>query len=40
MFSDPTKNIEKFGLSKGMFVADFGAGSGFFGRCRANRNGG
>ena len=30
MFSDPTKNIEKFGLSKGMFVADFGAGSGFY----------
>lgn len=30
MFSDPAKNIEKFGLSKGMFVADFGAGSGFY----------
>jgi ubiquinone/menaquinone biosynthesis C-methylase UbiE len=30
MFSDPAKNIEQFGLSKGMFVADFGAGSGFY----------
>lgn len=30
MFSDPAKNIEQFGLYKGMFVADFGAGSGFY----------
>lgn len=30
MFSDPAKNIEQLGLSKGMFVADFGAGSGFY----------
>ena len=30
MFSDPAKNIEQFGLSRGMFVADFGAGSGFY----------
>ncbi len=30
MFSDPVKNIEQFKLSKGMFVADFGAGSGFY----------
>ena len=30
MFSDPAKNIEQFGLSKGMLVADFGAGSGFY----------
>lgn len=30
MFSDPVKNIEQLGLSKGMFVADFGAGSGFY----------
>lgn len=30
MFSDPAKNIEKMGLSVGMFVADFGAGSGFY----------
>lgn len=30
MFSDPAKNIEQFGLSGGMFVADFGAGSGFY----------
>ena len=30
MFSDPVKNIEQFGLSKGMLVADLGAGSGFY----------
>lgn len=30
MFSDPAKNVEQFGLSKGMFIADFGAGSGFY----------
>ncbi len=30
MFSDPQKNIEQFGLGKGNFVADFGAGSGFY----------
>lgn len=30
MFSDPKKNIDQFGLGKGMYVADFGAGSGFY----------
>lgn len=30
MFSDPEKNVEQFGLGKGNFVADFGAGSGFY----------
>ena len=30
MFSDPEKNIKQFGLGKGMHVADFGAGSGFY----------
>lgn len=30
MFSDPGKNIEQFDLGKGNYVADFGAGSGFY----------
>jgi len=30
MFSDPQKNLEQFDLQKGMRVADFGAGSGFY----------
>jgi len=30
MFSNPQHNIEQFGLSDGMVVADFGAGSGFY----------
>lgn len=30
MFSDPDKNIEQFDLGKGNYVADFGAGSGFY----------
>ena len=30
MFSDPEKNIQQFGLGKGMYVADFGACSGFY----------
>ena len=30
MFSDPKHNIEQFGLSDGMIVADLGAGSGFY----------
>lgn len=30
MFSDPQKNIEQFSLGKGSYVADFGAGSGFY----------
>jgi len=30
MFSDPRRNIEQFGLSDGMIVADLGAGSGFY----------
>lgn len=30
MFSDPAKNIEQFGLLRGMHVADFGSGSGFY----------
>lgn len=30
MFSDPVKNIEQFSLGKGMYVADFGAGSGHY----------
>ena len=30
MFSDQEKNLDQFGLQKGMRVADFGAGSGFY----------
>jgi ubiquinone/menaquinone biosynthesis C-methylase UbiE len=30
MFSDPENNIKQFGLTPGMQVADFGAGSGFY----------
>ncbi len=30
MFSDPESNIQQFGLSAGMQVADFGSGSGFY----------
>lgn len=30
MFSDPTKNIEQFGLKLGQYVADFGSGSGHY----------
>ena len=30
MFSDPIKNIEQLGLIKGMHIADFGSGSGFY----------
>ena len=30
MFSNPRSNIEQFGLSDGMIVADLGAGSGFY----------
>jgi ubiquinone/menaquinone biosynthesis C-methylase UbiE len=30
MFSDPEKNIEQFDLGSGNYVADFGAGSGFY----------
>ena len=30
MFSDPTYNIEQFGISSDDVVADFGAGSGFY----------
>ncbi|MFA6273173.1 MAG: methyltransferase domain-containing protein [Candidatus Paceibacterota bacterium] len=30
MFSDPEKNLDQFDLQKGMRVADFGAGSGFY----------
>ena len=30
MFSDPENNIKQFGLTSGMQVADFGAGSGFY----------
>ena len=40
MFSDPAKNIEKFSLSQGMFVADFGAGSGFYTMSAAKAVGG
>lgn len=29
-FIDPQKNIEQFGLEKGMMVADLGVGSGFY----------
>lgn len=29
-FMDPKNNIEQFGLNKGMYVADLGAGSGFY----------
>jgi ubiquinone/menaquinone biosynthesis C-methylase UbiE len=30
MFSDPEKNVEQFDLGNGNYVADFGAGSGFY----------
>jgi len=30
VFSNPKENIEQFGLSDGMIVADLGAGSGFY----------
>ena len=30
MFTDPEKNLEQFDLQKGMRVADFGSGSGFY----------
>ena len=30
MFSDPTKNIEQFGVKLGQSVADFGSGSGHY----------
>lgn len=30
MFSDPENNVQQFGLTSGMQVADFGAGSGFY----------
>jgi ubiquinone/menaquinone biosynthesis C-methylase UbiE len=30
MFSDPKDNVNKFSLNSGDFVADFGAGSGFY----------
>jgi len=30
MFTDPEKNLDQFDLQKGMRVADFGAGSGFY----------
>jgi ubiquinone/menaquinone biosynthesis C-methylase UbiE len=30
MFSNPEKNINQFGISEGMRVADFGAGVGFY----------
>jgi len=30
MFSNPSHNIEQFGLSHGQVIADFGAGSGFY----------
>lgn len=38
-FSDPQRNIEQFGLSEGMRVADFGAGSGFYTLAAAARVG-
>jgi len=30
VFTDPEKNLEQFDLQKGMRVADFGSGSGFY----------
>ena len=30
MFSDPEQNIDQFSLGSGNYVADFGAGSGFY----------
>lgn len=30
MFTDPQNNLRQFGISSGMKVADFGAGSGFY----------
>ena len=30
MFSDPRDNVKQFSLGPGNFVADFGAGSGFY----------
>ena len=29
-FSEPKKNLERFGLEEGMRVADFGSGSGHY----------
>jgi len=29
-FSDPAKNIERFGITEGMRIADFGSGSGHY----------
>ncbi|MEK9185631.1 MAG: methyltransferase domain-containing protein, partial [Patescibacteria group bacterium] len=30
MFSNPKNNLEQFGLTKGMKVADLGVGAGFY----------
>ena len=38
-FSDPQRNIDQLGLSEGMTIADFGAGSGFYTRAAAQRVG-
>jgi ubiquinone/menaquinone biosynthesis C-methylase UbiE len=38
-FSDPQRNIEQFGLSEGMRVADFGAGSGAYALAAAQKVG-
>ena len=39
MFSDPTQNVATFGLTEGMRVADFGAGSGAYALAMAERVG-
>lgn len=30
MFSNPEKNLIQFGISEGMYIADFGAGNGYY----------
>lgn len=39
MFSDPKKNITEMNVGEGMWVADFGAGVGFYTLALANRVG-
>jgi len=39
MFNNPSQNILQLGLSEGMRVADFGAGSGFYSKAASERVG-
>ncbi len=39
MFSNPEKILMQFGVSKGLHVADFGAGSGYYARLLAEKVG-